>query len=78
MHLPSYSSVRGGTSLHQKLEAALILRGVVRLKLDDQEIEILPRTWYQESGERYLEARRRDSGEYLRLRVSDIRDVLAF
>ena len=78
MHLPSYSAARGGTNLQQKLEAALILRGVVRLKLDDGEIEILPRTWYQESGERYLEARRRDSGEHVRVRVSEIRDVLAY
>ena len=78
MHLPAYSPALGGTTLQKKLEAALILRGVVRLRLEDQEIEIEPRTWYRESGEDYLEARRRDSGEHMRVRLSEIRDVLAY
>jgi hypothetical protein len=78
VHLPSWSSSTGGTTLQQKLEAAIILHGVVRVTLPDGTLEIEPRTWYRESGERYLEARRRDSGEHLRVRLSEIRDVSAF
>lgn len=56
----------------------MILKGVVRLRTEQEELEIEPRTWYRESGEHYLEARRRDSGEHVRLRVSEIKDVLAY
>jgi hypothetical protein len=37
-----------------------------------------PRTWYREAGTHYLEAKRRDSGEHLVLRVDEIRDVMAY
>lgn len=78
MRLPSYSPAVGGTNLQKKLEAAMILKGVVRLRLEAGELEVEPRTWYRESGEHFLEARRRDSGEHVRVRVSDIRDVTAY
>ena len=78
MHLPSYAASAGGTSLQKKLEAAMILRGVIRVVLPDGEVELEPRTWYRESGEHYVEGRRRDSGEHVRLRVSEIRDVMAY
>ncbi len=78
MHLPSYSSTAGGTTLQKRLEAAMILKGVVRVVLADGTVELEPKTWYRESGEHYLEALRRDSGEHIRLRVSEIRDVIAY
>jgi hypothetical protein len=62
----------------RKLEAAVILRGVVRILLEDGPVEVEPRTWYREAGTQYLEARRRDSGEHLVLRVDEIRDVMAY
>ncbi len=64
--------------VQRKLEAAVILRGVVRLVLDSGPVEVEPRVWYRERGTRWLEARRRDSGEHLVVRVDDIRDVTAF
>jgi hypothetical protein len=78
MHLPSYSPSAGGTSLQKKLEAAMILRGVVRVVLPDGTFELEPRTWYRESGEHFLEGRRRDSGEHVRILVSAIQDVMAY
>lgn len=78
MHLPQSSPFTNGSHLQRKLEAAMILKGVIRLRLGEGEVEVEPRTWYRESGEHFLEARRRDSGEHVRLRVSDIQDVLAF
>ncbi len=66
------------TRVYRKLEAAVILRGVVRLVLDEGPVEVEPRTWYKESGTRWLEARRRDSGEHLVVRVDQIRDVMAY
>ncbi len=78
MHLPSWSPSSGGTTLQKKLEAAMILRGVVRVVMPDGAVELEPRTWYRESGEQFLEARRRDSGEYVRVRISDIQDVMAY
>ena len=78
MHLPSHSYAAGGTTLQKKLEAAMILKGVVRVVLADGTVELEPRTWYRESGEHYLEAKRRDSGEHVRLRMSEIRDVMAY
>lgn len=78
VHLPSQSTVVGGTNLQKKLEAAMILRGVVRLKLEEGEVEVIPRTWYHESGEHFLEVKRRDSGEHVKVRVSEIQDVLAY
>lgn len=61
--------------LHNKLEAAIILRGLVQLVLDQGPVEVLPRTWYREGGTQYLEARRRDSGERMVVRLDQIRDV---
>jgi hypothetical protein len=78
VHLPSYSAAAGGTTLQKKLEAAMILKGVVRVVMADGTIELEPRTWYRESGEHFLEAKRRDSGEHVRLKVSEIRDVMAW
>jgi len=78
VHLPSWSASSSGTTLQQKLEAAMILRGVVRVTLPHGTLELEPRTWYRESGERYLEARRRDSGEHLRVRLAEIQAVMAY
>ena len=78
MHLPRSSSAHGGTNLQRKLEAAMILKGVVRVVLADGTVELEPRTWYRESGEHFLEGRRRDSGEHVRLREAEIRDVMAY
>ncbi len=63
---------------YRRLEAAVILRGLVRLQLDDDLLEIEPRNWYQQAGTHYLEATRRDSGEQLVLRADQIRDVMAY
>ncbi|MDP3775100.1 MAG: hypothetical protein Q8Q85_12630 [Gemmatimonadales bacterium] len=56
----------------------MILRGVIRLKLDEGEVEVQPRTWYRQGGTQYLEARRRDSGERMRVKLDQIRDVSAY
>ena len=64
--------------LHNKLEAAMILRGVVRLVLDQGPVEVLPRTWYREDGTPYLEARLSDSGKRMKVRLDQIRDVRAY
>jgi transcriptional antiterminator Rof (Rho-off) len=79
MHLEAAARSRPASAhVFKKLEAAVILRGVVRLVLDDGPVEVEPRTWYREAGTHYLEAKRRDSGEHLVLRVDQIRDVMAF
>lgn len=64
--------------LHFKLEAAMILRGLVRLELDEGPVEVQPRTWYREGGTQYLEARKRPSGERMVVRLDQIRDVKAY
>ncbi len=64
--------------VHHKLEAAMILRGVVQLVLDQGAIEVQPRTWYREGGTQYLEARKRPSGERMVVRLDEIRDVRAY
>ena len=61
--------------MHNKLEAAMILRGVVKLVLEEGSVEVQPRTWYREGGTHYLEAQRRDSGERMVVRLDEIRDV---
>lgn len=61
-----------------KLEAAMILRGVVRLRLADGEVEVQPRTWYKEGGTHYLEAKRRDGGGRMRVPLDQIKGVSAF
>jgi hypothetical protein len=78
--MPPHPSPTGprGTGLTKKLQAALILKGVVRIVLDEGPAEVEPRTWYRESGTHYLEARWRDSGEHMRVRVDEIRDVVAY
>ena len=79
MHLEAAARSRPASAhVFKKLEAAVILRGVVRLVLDDGPVEVEPRAWYREAGTHYLEAKRRDSGEHLVLRVDQIRDVMAF
>ena len=80
MHLGSteHESPSGHYPFRTKLEAAMILRGVVRLRLDDGEVEVQPRTWYREGGTQYLEAKRRDSGERMRVKLDQIRDVSAY
>lgn len=79
-HHPSVPEGRRPLSphLHDKLEAAMILRGLVQLVLDQGPIEVQPRTWYREGGTHYLEARRRDSGERMVVRLDQIRDVRAY
>jgi hypothetical protein len=71
------STTTGPLSRHlqNKLQAAIILRGLVQLVLDQGPVEVLPRTWYREGGTPYLEARRRDSGERMVVRLDQIRDV---
>ena len=76
--VPAAQPAPDSAHVYRKLEAAVILRGVVRLVLDDGAVEVEPRTWYKERGTHYLEARRRDSGEHLVLRVDQIRDVMAY
>jgi hypothetical protein len=80
MHLDpaAHQPSAGSAHVFKKLEAAVILRGVVRLVLDEGSVEVEPRTWYKEKGTHYLEARRRGSGEQLVVRVDQIRDVMAY
>ena len=80
MRLDPAASLPSAGSAHvfKKLEAAVILRGVVRLILDEGPVEAEPRTWYREAGTHYVEAKRRDSGEHIVLRVDQIRDVMAY
>lgn len=80
MHLSSSSheAPSGHYPFRTRLEAAMILRGVIRLKLDEGEVEVQPHTWYREGGTQYLEARRRDSGERMRVKLDRIRDVSAY
>lgn len=64
--------------LHNKLAAAMILQGVVKLVLDQGSVEVEPRTWYREGGTQYLEARKRPSGERMVVPLDQIRDVRAY
>jgi hypothetical protein len=77
-HRPSAPGGALSEHLHNKLEAAMIMRGLVQLVLDQGPVEVLPRTWYREGGTHYLEARRRDSGERMVVRLDQIRDVRAY
>lgn len=61
--------------LHNKLEAAMILEGVVKLVLDEGPIEVQPRTWYRQGETQYLEAIERPSGERMVVPLDQIRDV---
>jgi len=76
MHLPS--DVQRSSGVHSKLEAAILLKGVVRISLAGEKIEVQPRTWYSEGGTRYLELRRRDSGETMKVALDDILEVTAY
>ncbi len=78
VHLPPGPDGPLSKHLHNKLEAAIILRGLVQLVLDQGPVEVQPRTWYREGGTQYLEARRRDSGERMVVRLDQIRDVRAY
>lgn len=78
MQLAQHPGTGGRTSLQRKLEVAMILKGVVRLQLEEGDVAVVPRTWYHESGEHFLEVKRRDSGEHVKMRMSDIRGVLAY
>ena len=71
------STTAGGLPVHvyNKLEAGIVVRGLVQLVLDQGPVEVLLRTWYREGGTPYLEARRRDSGERMVVRLDQIRDV---
>ncbi len=64
--------------MQNKLQAAMILRGVVQLVLEQGPVEVQPRTWYREGGTQYLEARKRPSGERMVVRLDEIRDVRAY
>ena len=80
MRLPSSASQQPAANypFRTKLQVAMILRGVIRLRLDEGEVEVQPRTWYREGGTQYLEAKRRDSGERMRVKLDQIRDVSAY
>jgi hypothetical protein len=77
---PAAAATTGPLSshVHNKLAAAMVLRGVVQLVLDQGPIAVQPRTWYREDGTPYLEARRRDSGKRMKVRLDQIRDVRAY
>jgi len=64
--------------LHNKLQAAMVLRGFVKLVLDQGPVDVQPRTWYREGGTQYLEVRRRPTGERMKVRLDEIRDVRAY
>jgi hypothetical protein len=64
--------------LHNKLQAAMVLRGLVKLVLDQGPVDVQPRTWYREGGTQYLEVRKRPSGERMKVRLDEIRDVRAY
>jgi hypothetical protein len=76
MHLPAGSPRVSG--VQSKLEAAMLLKGVVRISLGGEQIEVQPRTWYNENGKRFVEVRRRDSGETMRVDVEQVEAVLPY
>lgn len=76
MHLPTGSPRVSG--VQSKLEAAMLLKGVVRISLGGEQIEVQPRTWYNENGRRFVEVRRRDSGETMRVDVEQVEAVLPY
>lgn len=76
MHLPTGSP--RGPAIQSKLEAAMLLKGVVRISLAGEQIEVQPRTWYSENGKRFVEMRRRDSGETLKVDVEEVEAVLPY
>ncbi len=76
MHLPTGSP--RVPSVESKLEAAMLLKGVVRVSLAGEQIEVQPRTWYNENGRRFVEMRRRDSGETMKVDVEEVEAVLPY
>jgi hypothetical protein len=64
--------------LHEKLQAAMILRGLISLVLEQGPVEVQPRTWYRERGTDYLEIRHHSSGERAVIRLDSVRDVRAY
>lgn len=76
MHLPTGSPRDSG--VQSKLEAAMLLKGVVRVSLGGEPITVQPRTWYSENGKRFVEMRRRDSGETLRVDLEEVEAVLPY
>jgi len=77
---PPPSATPGPLSQHlqNKLQAAMVLRGLVKLVLDQGPVDVQPRTWYREGGTQYLEVRKRPSGERMKVRLDEIRDVRAY
>lgn len=78
LHATSPEGAHQHLHLQHKLEAAMILKGVVRIVTKDGQVEAAPRKLYQKDGTPYLEARRRDSGERMVLRLDEIRDVTPY
>ncbi len=56
----------------------MLLKGVVRVSLAGEQIEVQPRTWYSENGRRFVEMRRRDSGETMKVDVEEVEAVLPY
>lgn len=76
MHLPTGSPRASG--VHSKLEAAMLLKGVVRVSLGGEQITVQPRTWFSENGKRLVEMRRRDSGETMLVDLDRVEAVLPY
>ncbi len=76
MHLPTGSPRI--TGVQSKLEAAMLLKGVVRISLAGEQIAVQPRTWYSENGKRFVELRRRDSGEMMKVDLEHVEAVLPY
>lgn len=76
MHLPAGSPRI--TGVQSKLEAAILLKGVVRISLAGEQIAVQPRTWYSENGKRFVELRRRDSGETMKVDLEHVEAVLPY
>lgn len=75
---PSTTAAGLPVQVYNKLEAGIVVGGLVQLILDQGPVEVRLRTWYREDGTPYLEARRRDSGERMVVRLDQIRDVRAY
>jgi hypothetical protein len=80
LHAVTPSTTAGGlpVRVYNKLEAGIIVGGLVQLILDQGPVEVRLRTWYREDGTHFVEARRRDSGERMVVRVDEVRDVRAY
>lgn len=76
MHLPTGSPRI--TGVQSKLEAAMLLKAMVRVSLGGEHIAVQPRTWYDEDGRRFVEMRRRDSGEMMKVDLERVEAVLPY